>query len=112
MLFADAFNIEMKYLYFMTVCTSVPFFRIKGKTVDCGVLNYPERPPLSCSEYDGDDEQLQSASYKISFDFVLDLSSFSLDILEIIAQVNPLVKRTCLILFMVQSVFSGLDDTI
>ena len=106
MLFADAFNIEMKYLYFMTVCTSVPFFRIKGKTVDCGVLNYPKRPPLSCSEYDGDDEQLQSASYKRSLDFVLDFSSFSLDILETIALVNPLVKRICLILYMVQYDFS------
>ena len=112
MLFADAFNIEMKYSYFMTVCTAVPFFRIKGKTVDCGVLNYPKRPPLSCSEYDGDDEQLQSASYKRSVDFVLNFSSFSLDILEIIAQVNPLVTPTCLILYMVQYAFSCLDDTI
>ena len=97
MLFTDAFNIEMKYLYFMTVCTAVPFFRIKGKTVDCGVLNYPERPPFSCSKYDGDDEQLQSASHNKSFDFVLDFSSFFLGILEIIALVNPIVKRTCLI---------------
>ena len=97
MVLADAFNIEMKYLYFMTVCTAVPFFRIKGKTVDCGVLNYPKRPPLSCSEYDGDDEQLQSASFRTSFDFVLDFSSFSLGILKIIALVNPIVKRTCLI---------------
>ena len=53
------------------------FLGSKAKLLIAEFLITRNGPPLSCSEYDGDDEQLQSASYKRSFDFDLDFSFLS-----------------------------------